>query len=1235
LPQPQPQVISALRKPVKSHSIFWSDYSDHTEAEEMPMRTGLYLVLLATVACSGVTPSLDVANRSDSSDTDDAIDSSRVETIVFPDLRLEEIGMNPDATAETDSMADAFEQTCEPGEGCFLDECEENSECQSSWCVEHLGEAVCTQTCQEECPTGWKCKQVGGTDPDVVFICVSDYANLCKPCADNDDCGSTGGASDVCVDYGIEGDFCGGQCSADEDCPWGFSCLQTQTVDGLETSQCVNDAGVCPCTDKSVSLALWTTCENSNKWGTCEGKRVCTEDGLTSCDVAIPDMESCNGIDDDCDGEIDEPDLLEGEYVSLCDDDNLCTDDACKGSDGCENLPLNSGECLDGDPCTVADHCVTGICVGDQVECDDENPCTDNICTETGGCEYPAAPGQCDDGNPCTVGDLCQDGLCQGTSVPCDCQADADCTDLEDQNQCNGSLICDTLVLPYKCNVDPATIITCPEPDGIHAFCLQAKCAPDSGLCSFIPDHEALLCDNGNACTVTDKCSAGVCDSGIEVQCNDGNPCTDDTCNPDTGCVFENNELTCNDGDVCTTADLCLDGQCTGGPVLMCDDSNACNGLESCDSAIGCVPGVALVCDDGNPCNGLEICDPTEGCVGGPALECDDGNLCTDDICNPVTGCVYSSNTASCEDGNACTEGDHCVEGACVFGTAMVCEDANICTDDECDPAIGCVFTLNDVVCDDQDICSLGDHCHLGDCIGSNSLPCDDGNICTDDSCNMQVGCQFQPNNLACDDGNACTKQDTCSAGWCAAQGVTICDDANSCTDDTCHVVDGCQFVNNLASCSDNSLCTTDDMCAGGSCLPGPALVCDDGNACTDDSCEADTGCVYVDRVGPCSDKNACTDVDECVEGTCVPGQVIECDDSNICTDEYCDTKMGCVVSNNSVNCDNENVCTTSDTCADGKCASGPALDCDDLNECTEDDCSQDSGCTYQPVVNDTPCTQVADGTCQEGVCASSSLNYATGNEAYWTERLHGFRTVTIGGGEVQYTYNPELKQYRNADTVLLPTTSAGVNGQTISATDFYGFQGGSPSDSAFQWDGDSAIAQPNPFDIPKMFVSPMLMSDMSYCAMIQAGATGCGGVIIDGPDNTLAYPDHSPKSGTYNIEAGSDLINAGNLKGTGNQFVSQQQLDATPHQSYCVATYGKGWRLATDVEMGHTTDEMNQVAQIGYRGTSSYRIRTSTSWPGLTDQRWCPYSDTGNWQQCNVGASGSRRVRCVFPGGE
>jgi hypothetical protein len=270
----------------------------------MYMRTAVIIFFLAIVAaCSSGVIDNTANDVVDTIQEDTPREVGLPETVIFPDQQDKEIEVDSSADLATDLPTDVPVLACNPGEGCFMDKCAENSDCQLSWCVEHLGEGVCTQTCQEECPPGWKCKQVGGTDPDIIFICVSDHANLCKPCEDNDDCGSTGGAEDVCVDYGTEGNFCGGQCEADGDCPWGFSCEDAITVDGIDTKQCVNDAGVCPCTDKSVALALWTPCENTNDWGICTGKRICQDDGLTSCDAVVPADETCNGLDDDCDEE--------------------------------------------------------------------------------------------------------------------------------------------------------------------------------------------------------------------------------------------------------------------------------------------------------------------------------------------------------------------------------------------------------------------------------------------------------------------------------------------------------------------------------------------------------------------------------------------------------------------------------------------------------------------------------------------------------------------------------------------------------------------------------------------------------------------------------------------------------------------------------------------------------------------------------------------------------------------
>ena len=452
----------------------------------LPLALAIFGVL---TACSTDTGIVQV-------DSSPSIDAGQRAEVANPDSSLPDVSVEPDRWRAPDELdlfildvPDTFTPGCLPGEGCFLDNCDSNDECISGWCVEHLGEGVCSVACQDECPPGWECQQVAGTVPDVVYICVSTHANLCRPCATGADCKSIGGADDVCVDYDQAGSFCGGTCTNDEDCPWGFSCLTTVTVDGIGTLQCVADAGECPCTSKSVALSLWTPCEAENEFGLCLGKRVCAQAGLTACDAFTPAEEECNGLDDDCDGDVDE---------ETCDDGNECTDDACLGTDGCQHVPLSEGECKDGDVCTVGDHCEEGGCIGSLVSCDDSSPCTDDSCDGLGGCQYVDNQADCDDGDPCTVADECEAGNCAGVNVNCACQSDGDCEALDDGDLCTGSLVCDTESLPYQCRVDQATVVTCPAPaPGKDAICLAAACDPDSGACSLVPDHQGFACEDG------------------------------------------------------------------------------------------------------------------------------------------------------------------------------------------------------------------------------------------------------------------------------------------------------------------------------------------------------------------------------------------------------------------------------------------------------------------------------------------------------------------------------------------------------------------------------------------------------------------------------------------------------------------------------------------------------------------------------------------------------------------
>ncbi len=790
------------------------------------------------------------------------------------------------------------EPGCKPGEGCFLDPCSENLDCQSGWCVLHMGQAVCSTTCQEECPAGWGCKQVAGTEPDVVYICVSNAANLCKPCATAADCMSPAGQSDACLELPGEGSFCGAPC-ANGACPFGFSCTDASTVDGVALQQCLPDLGACPCTDTSVALGLWTPCETTGEFGACAGKRVCLAEGLSPCDAPDPAAETCNGLDDDCDGEVDEPDLVGGNYVNLCDDQNPCTVDSCAGDGGCKNAAKTEGECSDDDPCTVADHCDQGICVGELVDCDDGNSCTDDWCKVGGGCAHEDNSVACDDGDVCTVADQCSGGICAGTEVNCECLEDADCQALEDGNLCNGTLACDTTKLPHLCKVKAGTEVTCPAPAGVDAICLKAVCDPATGACAFAPDHEAMLCDDEDLCTVNDKCVAGTCTPGVQANCNDGNPCTDDACDSEDGCVHTANAATCSDGDACTVGDVCADGQC--------------------------VPGGPMSCDDLNPC--------------------------TTDWCDPAEGCAHVSANAACDDGNACTVADHCEAGQCVAGAGLDCNDDNICTNDTCDPKQGCIHQLNSAPCDDKDVCTTGDHCHLGACISSGTLACNDGNPCTDDGCHPLSGCAFTPNSAPCDDGNACTAGDQCVDGACKAPSLVNCTDGNPCTDDSCNPASGCVHSNFVGPCNDGDACTTDDVCANGACAPGAPLDCDDGNGCTDDSCNPAIGCVHVNSTEDCDDGNACTIADACADGQCT-GQPLGCDDGNPCTDDSCDPDAGCQYVPNSLPCDDLDACTQNDLCGGGQCA-GQVVECDDGNGCTEDSCAPETGCLHLPI---TPC---------------------------------------------------------------------------------------------------------------------------------------------------------------------------------------------------------------------------------------------------------------------------------------
>jgi hypothetical protein len=327
---------------------------------------------------------------------------------------------------------------------------------------------------------------------------------------------------------------------------------------------------------------------------------------------------------------------------------------------------------------------------------------------------------------------------------------------------------------------------------------------------------------------------------------------------------------------------------------LYCDDGNPCT-TDTCDKIKGCTAsGVAdgTACDDGNGCTTGDKCTASK--CKGAGKDCDDNNACTDDGCTSNI-CAYANNSAGCSDGDACTQGDKCGGGKCGAGAPIQCDDNNPCTDDSCNKASGCVTANNTKACNDNDACTANDACAAGVCKGGSATVCDDKNACTTDSCDKASGCKAVnvTDGSACDDGSKCTSPDACTAGKCGGTPV-VCDDKNPCTTDSCDLVTGCKVANDdTAKCTDGDACTTGDKCGAGKCAATGTLNCDDGNACTNESCDKTAGCSSVANTVDCSDGNACTVGDKCKDKSCVAGAAKSCDDGNLCTIDKCDPADG------------------------------------------------------------------------------------------------------------------------------------------------------------------------------------------------------------------------------------------------------------------------------------------------------------------------------------------------------
>lgn len=570
------------------------------------------------------------------------------------------------------------------------------------------------------------------------------------------------------------------------------------TVEALIEQVCAT-AGVC--TKTLLKLA-------------CSGTTLsCDYSGVSAYNL----LDTCNGLDDDCDGTVDNLGAATG-----CDDGNRCTDDRCDGINGCVT-EANEGPCDDGDVCTLGDACADGACATTtSLDCNDDNICTDDSCDSALGCQNLANTLACDDGEPCTIG-VCSDRVCTSGS-PTDCDDNNVCTD----DSCDPVIGCQNVA-------------------------------------------NTASCDDGNLCTVGDACNNGTCENEGIALCADSNPCTGNpVCDPATGaCLQFPVDGNCDDGSVCTTGDFCSNGGCTGDPI-DCDDGNPCT-VDSCDFAAGCqsTPDVGASCDDGNACTVAECGVPQKSASTCEALgwlnaeSFGDPTVCGESdvpTCVPTIDFAGAAATCSAIGARLCTlrevvndetSGTGCGLNAAVVWTASPCEDgvsawvrlgsSGLGNTTEC-------RSLQDVAgvrcCADTEAANVVATCEA-------VAPVCNGGDCGVLTCDPAVGCSVQTvDEATCDDGEVCSI-DTCSAFVGCLNATDACDldldgvlgaddvddaDPNACRDvdvdncDDCSVTgadqSGGDITNDGADLDGDDLCDLGDPDIDGDGIPNTDDLC-------------------------------------------------------------------------------------------------------------------------------------------------------------------------------------------------------------------------------------------------------------------------------------------------------------------------------------------------------------------------------------------------------------------------
>jgi hypothetical protein len=559
------------------------------------------------------------------------------------------------------------------------------------------------------------------------------------------------------------------------------SCVRGQIVQsctpgapGAETCNGVDDDcdGV---TDEDVALPAPPTCGE----GTCvaTGTVACVRGTIVeSCEATTPTAETCNGLDDDCDGQTDEGIVLRGAPI--------CGVGACSATG---KLACEGG--------AIVEICHPGVPSGEQ--CNGVDDDCDGTTDED--VALPAAP-TCGEGACATTGTV----ACVGGEIALSCEPGGGsaetCNGVDDD--CDGTTDED-VVLPAA------------------PTCGEGACATTG----------TVACVGGE---IVESCEAG---AGRPEACNG----VDDDCD---GTTDEDVVLpaapTCGEGACVATGTVA----CVGGEIVeTCEPGagrpEACNGVDDdCDGTTDedvALP-AAPTCGEG-AC----VATGTVACVGGEIVESCEAGAGRPEACNGVD-----------DDCDGTTDEDvvlpaapTCGEGACATTGTVACVGGELV--ETCEPGAGRPEACNGVDddCDgttDEDVVlPAAPTCGEGVCAATGTVACVGGELV--ESCEPGKSTNKDKNcNGVDDDCDGQTDEgfkgvDTeCGVGACHGRGLTTCVDGQ--VVDTCRAGEPADNDDTCDELDDDCDGEVDEDCA----ICGDGVVqdsegCDDGNEAYFDGC--------------------------------------------------------------------------------------------------------------------------------------------------------------------------------------------------------------------------------------------------------------------------------------------------------------------------------------------------------------------------------------------------------------